>query len=149
MARIRVSRTNIPGGEVLEEAFRIFTFESEGVTKKAISLQVTTFGDGPGITEVTCFDPDGQDGLVDAFMTGTFFSPEDWDYVPFKVPAIGDYVRMSGVHYEKWTKLTKSENPELRKGFWKSCMRCYDASKFLVRSQPAKPTGRVTKVKAV
>ena len=154
IVRIRATtRTQSDGSEVTTP-YVIFSWKSEDdLEKEAVSLQCSTFGeDTPDITEITCFNPANDDGLVTAFHEGIFFNPDPkvFDYEKFVVPAIGDYVRLSGIHYEKWTVLAKSPNPRLKKGFWKQCVRCYAPESFLVRRRPPKPSAKkLLKINAV
>jgi len=148
--KVRVTRTTLEDGTLIEEPYRIFSWEQDSVTKKAISMQIVSFGNGPAITELAGFDPAEGDGLVTAFETGVYFDPEAWDYAKFQLPEIGDYLKLSGTHYEKWTKLTQSPNPALKKGFWKQCIRVYAPDQFLVRKQPPRPNAaQMTKIKAI
>jgi hypothetical protein len=147
--RVRATTTTLADGEQIEDPYRIFEFSSTKGNGKAISMQVISFGD-VSINELVLFDYANGEGLVSAFADGVFFNPETFKYEKFILPKIGDYLKITGVHYRKWTVLAKSENPELRKGFWKDCLRAYSPENFKVRCRPPKPTGnKLTKIKAV
>lgn len=151
IARIRatVTRPLTEDGEEIREPFKVFSWSGTNAGS-AISLQVEVFGPVPPIQEITCFDPSGDDGLFSAFQTGITFDPIAFDYAKFQTPEIGDYVKISGVHYQKWTVLSESPDPRLRAGFWKDCCRCYNTTQFIVRKRPPMPKGKaLLKVKAV
>jgi hypothetical protein len=147
--RVRATMTTLTEGEQVEDPYRIFEFNSNKGDGKAISMQVVSFGDVQ-INELVLFDYADGEGLVSAFSDGVFFNPETFSYEKFILPKIGDYLKITGIHYRKWTVLSKSENPKLRDGFWKDCLRAYSPENFKVRRRPPKPTGKkLTKIKAV
>ena len=140
--KVRASTRTQPDGTELKAAFWPFSWKSDEGGGKGISMQIVSFGDNPDITEVSIFDPSGEDGLLTAFEEGIFLNPVTFKWEKFLVPEIGDYLKISGVHYEKWTVLKKSPNPKLKAGFWKPCIRCYSADQFKVRRTPPKPNAK-------
>jgi hypothetical protein len=147
--RVRATMSKSSEGEQIEDPYRIFEFNSSKGDGKAISMQVVSFGDVQ-INELVLFDYADGEGLVSAFADGLFFNPETFEYEKFTLPKIGDYLKVTGIHYRKWTVLAKSEKKSLRDGFWKDCLRAYSPENFKVRARPPKPTGKkLTKIKAV
>jgi len=150
MCKVRASSRTLPDGSEFSAAFHPFSWESDAGGGKGISMQIISFGDGPDITEVAIFNPSGEDGLLTAFEEGIYLNPVSFKWEKFLVPEIGDYLKISGNHYEKWTVLTKSPNPKLKAGFWKPCIRCYAADQFKVRRTPPKPNAKqLLKIHAV
>jgi hypothetical protein len=109
--------------------FKFTTPDSDGI---GINILLHT---GQGMVEVTVF---GE--AVDAFIDRVFFDPENFGWVEFIAPNIGDYVLLRGVHTRKWKKLTRSSNPALKKGFWAPGFRVLDPVDIQVRPRPEKPS---------
>lgn len=116
-------------------AYRIFGWvdKKSQETKQAISMLVAV--DGHGTVEATGFGT----RVVEAFVDRMYLDPAKVEWVEFRVPQVGDFVRMTGSHTEKFKKLSKSKNPVLKAGFWSKGFKVLSPADIVIRTAPPKP----------
>jgi hypothetical protein len=116
-------------------AYRVFEFKNkDGETKRAVGLTIRSVNQG--VVDVQGFGP----AVVEAFQESVYFDELAFDWAEFKVPEVGDYIKLIGSYTRKRKRLSKSKNPELKKGFWAIQFKFLNPSAIRVKALPPKPT---------
>jgi hypothetical protein len=122
-------------GQVTDRvAWRLFNFSTDEGPAAGSGIMILVKSVKHGMVEVTLFGD-----CVAAFSERMYFDPESFGWREFKAPEIGEFVRLGGAYTRKFKKLTKSSNPELKKGFWATGFRVLDPTEIHSMPKPEKP----------
>ena len=76
---------------------------------------------------------------VVAFTKGMYLNPEIFDWDKFETPVIGAFMKLKGIFTEKWDRLLKSKNPDLKKPHWKLSFKVLSPTDIRIKQPPPMP----------